>query len=68
MIPTVEELMLELVRPDALGKNFLLAMLAKKEREIIHPTRNNTGKAACGTHRRASLSFWTQVSHVVERV
>jgi hypothetical protein len=32
MIPEVEELVLGLVRPDALGKKFLLSMLAKKGR------------------------------------
>jgi len=33
MLPEVEELVLGLVRPDALGKKFLLSMLAKKGRE-----------------------------------
>ena len=33
MIPEVEELVLGLVRPDALGKKFLSSMLAKKRRE-----------------------------------
>jgi hypothetical protein len=44
MIPEVEELVLGLVRPDALGKKFLLSMLAKKVRE--DSTSANTTWAA----------------------
>ena len=44
LVPQVEELVLGLVRPDALGKKFLLAMLAKKGRENHRPTSKDAGK------------------------
>ena len=48
LVPQVEELILGLVRPDALGKKFLLAMLAKKGRSNHHPTSNDTGEGVSG--------------------
>ena len=48
MTPQVEELILGLVRPDALGKKFLLAMVAKRGRANLHPTNNEEGVAVPG--------------------
>ena len=48
MVPQVEELILGLVRPDALGKKFLLAMLARKGRGNHHLTSNDPGKSVGG--------------------
>lgn len=46
MIPHVEELILGLVRPDALGKKFLLAMAAKRGRGHLHG--KEAGEGASG--------------------
>ena len=48
MIPQVEELVLGLIRPGALGKKFLLAMSAKKGKGNRHPTRNVSGGGVSG--------------------
>jgi hypothetical protein len=48
IIPQVEELILGLVRPDALGKKFLLAMVAKKGRGNLHPTSNEAAEGVSG--------------------
>jgi hypothetical protein len=56
MNPGVEELILGLVRPDALGKKFLLAMLAKKGRENTHLPNNDAGESVSGT---GSGPVWT---------
>jgi len=56
MIPRVEELILGLVRPDALGKKFLLAMTAKRGRVNPHPTNNEAGKGVSGVD---SSPTWT---------
>jgi len=56
MIPHVEELILGLVRPDALGKKFLLAMVAKRGRGNFHPTSIEAGE---GVSSVDSGSAWT---------
>ena len=48
MIPHVEELVLGLVRPDALGKKFLLAMAAKRGRGHLNLTSKEAGEGASG--------------------
>lgn len=56
MIPQVEELILGLVRPDALGKKFLLAMLAKKGRDSLRPMNDDAGDGVSGV---ATGPTWT---------
>jgi len=56
MIPLVEELILGLVRPDALGKKFLLAMVAKKVKGNHQPTSFEAGKGASSVD---SSPAWT---------
>ena len=58
MLPQVEELNLGLVRPDALGKKFLLAMVAKRGRGSHHPTSNGN-EAGEGVSGGESGSAWT---------
>lgn len=48
MMPQVEELILGLVRPDALGKKFLLAMIAKKGRDSVRSTNTDAGNDVLG--------------------
>jgi hypothetical protein len=55
-IPQVEELVLGLVRPHALGKQFLLAMVAKEGRGNPNPTSN---EAAEGVSTIDSSPAWT---------
>jgi hypothetical protein len=49
MIPHIEELILGLVRPDVLGKKFLLAMAAKRGKGSLHPTSNEVGEGTSGS-------------------
>jgi len=56
ILPHVEELILGLVRPDALGKKFLLAMVAKKGRGNVHPTSIEAGEGVSGVD---SSPAWT---------
>ena len=53
MIPEVQELVLGLVRPDALGKKFLLSMLAKKGREDS-TSANTTGHGSLSVPRSST--------------
>jgi len=56
MTPQVEELILRLVRPDALGKKLFLAMVAKRGRANLHPTNNEEGEGVPGID---SSPAWT---------